>query len=327
MDANLILQNLLSPPILLFIVGLCAALLKSDLHVPDPIPKLLSLYLLWAIGFKGGVGLAASGITPEIAAQLLAAIALSLAVPLYTFLPLKARLGPANAAAIAATYGSVSAVTFVTAVAFLERRGEHYGGHMVAALALMESPAIIVALLLHRMATRGENGGARSGHILRESFLNGAVFLLLGSLAAGWLTGPEGMAQVKPFAVDIFPGVLSFFLLDMGLVAGRRIGELGSDRSFLVVFALVVPVINAAAAIAIAAAMGMDRGDALLFVILGASASYIAVPAAMRMALPDASPSLFVPMALAVTFPFNITIGLPVYAAILDRVLPAAPPL
>jgi len=327
MDLQLVLGNLLSPPILLFLVGALAALLKSDLTIPEPIPRLLSLYLLWAIGFKGGVGLAHSGLTPEISSQLLAAIGMSIAVPLYTFFPLRKRLGASNAAAIAATYGSVSAVTFVTAAAFLERRHEPYGGHMVAALALMESPAIIVALLLHRRSTRGDNGGVRGGHILRESFLNGAVFLLLGSLAAGWLTGDRGMAQVKPFAVDIFPGVLSFFLLDMGLVAARRLRDLGRDKAFLVAFAIVVPLVNAAAAIAIAAAMGMGRGDALLFVVLSASASYIAVPAAIRMAVPDASPSIFVPMALAITFPFNITVGLPLYAAILDRVLPAAVPL
>lgn len=320
MDFNLLIGNFLNPPILFFFLGLLAVSVKSDLEIPAPIPKILSLYLLFAIGFKGGVGLAAGGFETQIVVILTAAVAMASVVPLYAFFVLQRKLPVADAAAIAATYGSISAVTFITAAAFLDKLGIAYGGYMVAAMALMESPAIIVAVLLYRLRSANETDAVFSWRELwRDAFFNGSVFLIMGSLVIGALSGEAGAKALKPFTNDIFAGVLCFFLLDMGIVAARRLGDLKRAGVFLTAFAILLPLVNAAAAIPLARVLGLSEGDAFMFTILCASASYIAVPAAMRLSIPEANPSLYVPMSLAITFPFNIIAGMPIYLAIINH--------
>ena len=321
MDFNLLTSNFLNPPILFFFLGLAAVFVKSDLEIPAPIPKILSLYLLFAIGFKGGVGLAASGLQTQIVVVLAAAVLMATVVPLYAFFVLRRKLPVADSAAIAATYGSISAVTFITAAALLEKLGIAYGGYLVAAMALMESPAIIVAVLLYRLRSVDKNGASFSWKELwRDAFFNGSVFLIMGSLVIGALSGDAGAKVLKPFTNDIFVGVLCFFLLDMGIVAAKRLGDLRRAGAFLTAFAILLPLVNAALAIPLAYVIGLSEGDAFMFTILCASASYIAVPAAMRLSIPEANPSLYVPMSLAITFPFNIIAGMPLYLAIINRI-------
>jgi hypothetical protein len=316
MDFNLLVGNFLNPPILFFFLGLLAVTVKSDLEIPAPIPKILSLYLLFAIGFKGGVGLASGGLQTQIVIVLAATVMMASLVPLYTFFVLLRKLSVADAAAIAATYGSISAVTFITAAAFLEKLGIAYGGYMVAAMALMESPAIVVAVLLYRLRSSNKSDEDFSwSELWRDAFFNGSVFLIMGSLIIGVLSGDAGAKTLKPFTGDIFAGVLCFFLLDMGIVAARRLGDLKRAGVFLTAFAVLVPLVNAAFAIPLAAVLGLSYGDAFMFTILCASASYIAVPAAMRLSIPESNPSLYVPMSLAITFPFNIIAGMPIYLA------------
>ncbi|BAU10388.1 hypothetical protein LEP3755_08720 [Leptolyngbya sp. NIES-3755] len=315
MDFSLIISNFLNPPVLFFFLGMLAVLVKSDLDIPAPIPKLFSLYLLLSIGFKGGVELARSGISQAVVVTLFAAIAMSILVPIYTFFILRSRLDPYNSAAIAATYGSISAVTFITAGSFLDQLQIPYDGYMVAALALMESPAIIIGLILVNVFTDrpDDSESIQWSEVLREAFFNGSVFLLVGSVAIGFLTGEHGWQTLKPFTQDMFYGVLTFFLLDMGLVAAKRIQELQKAGAFLVSFGVLIPLVNATIGIFLAKAIALSSGDALLFSVLCASASYIAVPAAMRLTVPEANPSFYISAALAVTFPFNILIGIPLY--------------
>lgn len=328
MDSSLILSNILNPPILFFFIGLIAVFVKSDLEIPQPLPKLFSLYLLFAIGFKGGHEIHESGINSEIALTLLVAVIAAAIVPIYSFFILKIKLDNYNAAAIAATYGSISAVTFITATSFLEQQTPPvaYGGHMVAALALMESPAIIVGLILVRLFTRSKEANQANGvgdfswsEVLREAFLNGSVFLLLGSLVVGMVTSENGWNRLEGFTGDIFYGMLTFFLLDMGIVAAKRIDDLKRGGSFVIGFSILMPVFNALIGIFVSRLIGISVGNALLFSVLWASASYIAVPAAMRMTVPEANPSLYISMALALTFPFNIIIGIPIYLQIINR--------
>jgi uncharacterized protein len=313
MDVSLVMSNILSPPVLFFFLGMLAIFLKSDLEIPPPLPKLFSLYLLFAIGFKGGSELAKSGVSQEVVLTLLASILMACAVPVYTFFILRLKLDIYNAAAIAATYGSISAVTFITASSFLNELGIEFSGYMVASLALMESPAIIVGLLLVKVFASDKDGEFSWPEVLREAFLNSSVFLLVGSLIIGALTGEKGWKVEEPFTQGIFYGVLTFFLLDMGLVAARRIKDLGQTGSFLIFFSIFIPIFNAVVGILLAKLIGMPQGNALLFSVLCASASYIAVPAAMRMTVPEANPSLYVTTALAITFPFNIIVGIPLY--------------
>lgn len=315
MDVSLIISNILNPPVLFFFLGMTAVFVKSDLEIPAPIPKLLSLYLLFAIGFKGGVELIKSGITQDVVLTLLAAIFMACFVPLYTFFILKIKLSNYDAAAIAATYGSISAVTFITASAFLTELEITFDGFMVAALALMESPAIIVGLILVNLFGAGKSQDFEWSEVLKEAFLNSSVFLLVGSLIIGVLTGEHGWEVLEPFTQGLFYGILTFFLLDMGLVAAQRIKDLKKTGVFLVGFAILIPIVNAGLGLVIAKLIGMSVGNALLFSVLCASASYIAVPAAMRMTVPEANPSLYVSTALAVTFPFNIIVGIPLYLA------------
>lgn len=260
MNSSLILSNILNPPVLFFFLGMLAIILKSDLEVPQPLPKLFSLYLLLAIGFKGGHELAESGINTEIALTLMAAIFMACAVPIYSFFVLKVKLDAHNAAAIAATYGSISAVTFITASSFLTQLHIAYGGHMVAALALMESPAIIVGIVLIRLfATDKKDSNFSWSEVMREAFLNGSVFLLIGSVVIGFVTGAKGWEKLHPFTDEVFYGVLSFFLLDMGIVAARRIKYLSKTGSFLIAFSVFMPIANAIVGIFIAKLIGISE--------------------------------------------------------------------
>ena len=325
------LVNLTSPPLLFFFLGVAAAVVRSDLEIPTQVAKFLSLYLLFAIGFKGGVALAKSGLDASVWQALLASVALASVVPVYVFYVLRRRIALADAAAIAATYGSISAVTFVTCTSYLDTGGIPWSGYLVASMAIMESPAIIIGIVLYRLHAAGADAnGLQWRELLREACLNGSVFLIVGSMLIGWLTGPRGMQQISPFVTDLFIGMLCLFLLDMGIVAARRLQHLHSvkaskDRrsqpALLIAFALVLPLVNATLAGTVAWLLQMPEGDALLLTILGASASYIAVPAAMRLALPEANPSTYLPMSLAVTFPFNLLVGIPLYHRVLQWLL------
>ena len=332
MDPSLILQNLLSPPVLFFGLGLASVLLRSDLEIPAPLPKLFSLYLLLAIGLKGGMELQHSGLDRLVLLTIGAALTMALLIPITSFLLLRTRFDTYNAAALAAAYGSISAVTFITAETFLGSLAVPFDGFMVAALALMESPAIIIGLLLVRLTAPraegpGDQGNAlRWGSLLHEAFLNSSVLVLVGSLLIGVLSAafsPAGMTKMEPFSEQLFYGALSFFLLDMGIVAGQRLRELKETGAFLIAFALLSPPVHAAAGLGVALLLHLPQGDALLFMVLCASASYIAVPAAMRMTVPQANPSLYITASLGLTFPFNIVVGIPLYMAAVQRLIPA----
>jgi len=316
----------LSPPVLFFFLGALAAMVRSNLRIPSAVTKLLSLYLLWAIGFRGGVELLEGGFTRDVVLSLGAAMLLATVVPVYTFYYLRRTLDAPNAAALCATYGSISAVTFMTAASVLDQRGIAHGGHMVAAMALMESPAIVIAVLLLKKSERSPEGLAERvpwRKLMHEAFLNGPVLLLLGSLAIGLLTGERGYQAFKPLCTDLFNGVLVFFLLDLGLVAAKRLRGFKEQGLSMVLFALIVPLINAALALGLARALSLPPGDSILLVVLAASASYIAVPAAIRLVVPKANPGLYIPMSLGVTFPFNIAIGIPLYTWLVLSLWPA----
>ncbi len=321
------LTTLLDPAILFFFLGMFASLVRSNLEIPAPIGKFLSLYLLMAIGIKGGVALSVSGIHMQMLAGLAIALFMAFLVPLYTFPVLRHKLDGFNAAAIAATYGSVSAVTFIAAGQFLDNHGVEYGGYMAVALVLMEAPAVIMAVALAAMVRTSldkHSAGAavnigKSSHtfsmrnILHESFTDGAILLLLGSLLIGVVVGTEGYKVMKPFTGDLFKGLLAFFLLEMGILVARRIREMKGVGPFLIAFAFLVPIVNAAIAVALSHLAGLSAGDTLMLAVLAASASYIVVPAVVRVAIPEANPGLYFGMALALTFPFNIVLGIPLY--------------
>ncbi len=313
---NETLSNLLSPPVLFFFLGVIAAVAKSDLEFPGPLAKGLALYLMVAIGLSGGKELAGRGFESSSLVALGGAVFLAFVIPVFVYLVLRRFFGRVNAAAIAATYGSVSAVTFIAAMTFLERQGIPFHGSMIAAMALMESPAILVGIWL------AKGNGLPWKVLLREAALNGSVLLLLGSLFIGMLASQGSGEALHPFFKSIFPGVLCLFLLDMGLISGRRLGDLLRAGWRAVLPALILPPVQALLGIAMAAILGLDKGDALLLAVLAGSASYIAVPAALRVALPEANPGLYLPMALAVTFPFNIVIGIPLYLGIIARFWP-----
>ncbi len=324
---SLFLANLSSPPLLFFFLGAAAAFLRSDLEIPTQVAKFLSLYLLLAIGFKGGVALAESPLDGSVWLTLGSALVLAAIVPLVVFALLRKRMQIADAAAVAATYGSISAVTFVTCISYLDASGIAWSGHLVAAMALMESPAIIIGILLYRLSQRQDSDQKTTidwRELGREACLNGSVLLIVGSLVIGFISGADGKAQLAAFTNDIFLGMLCLFLLDMGIVAARRLQEVSegsSRRSFgagsMALWGVSFALINAVLGGSLALLLGLSEGDALLLTVLGASASYIAVPAAMRLALPEANPSIFLPMSLAITFPFNLLIGIPLYHQIL----------
>lgn len=311
-------EPFLSPVILFFLLGALAALARSDLAIPEPIAKAMSLYLMAAIGLKGGVSVAAHGLEAGLIWAALAALALSFLLPLPAFALLRGfgRLDGTNAGAVAAHYGSVSVVTYVTATEMLRIAGTPPAGYMVAALALMETPAIVSGLLLaRRSAGQGTRDGDNAG-LWHEVLLNGAVVLLIGSFVIGMIAGPERFAPVAPVFEGGFRGILCLFLLDMGLIAVRRLRDARSLTLRLATIAILLPVVNGAIGVGIGTLIGLDVGSAAALGVLAASASYIAVPAAMRLALPSADPGLYLAMSLGITFPFNVVVGIPAIAAI-----------
>jgi hypothetical protein len=334
------MQNLLDPAILFFVFGVFAGAVRSNLEIPRSIAKFLSLYLLMALGLKGGFALASSGFSGEVLVSLAAAIALAFAVPALGYAFLRNRVSRYDAAAVAAAYGSVSAVTFVTAMQFLEGQGLAFGGHMVVAMVVMESPAIIMAVFLANAlrqsgagavlassgggAVLGAPGPVASvplGRIIHESFTDGAHLLLLGSMAIGYLSGDAGKAMMQPFSGDLFKGLLAFFLLDMGLMVARNAADARKASPALLAYAALGPLVHAGLALAMAWGLSLPVADAALLMVLAASASYIVVPAVLRYAIPEANPAIYFGLSLGVTFPLNILVGIPLYTAVAQRVL------
>ena len=313
---SLAATNLLSPIILSFALGVAASLARSDLSVPEAAAKALSIYLLFAIGFKGGVSVAAHGIDAKLGLTLVAGIILSAGLPIIAFALLKLMTGLSrlDAAAVAAHYGSISIVTFVAATSVLQSSGIVFEGYMVAVAAAMEAPAILSALWL---ITRGGGDQRMDGELWREILLNGSIVLLVGSFLIGWITGEKGLEEISSFIVAPFKGVLCLFLLDMGLVAGRGLRD-RSDvlRPGVLAFGVLMPIIGSTLGAVFGLLLGLSTGGVALLMVLSASASYIAVPAAMRVALPEANPSIYLTLSLGVTFPFNLTLGIPLYVAV-----------
>ncbi len=320
---DLALNNLISPMVLFFALGLAAALARSELSVPEAVAKTLALYLMMSIGFKGGAEVAKTGLTSTMLAVIVAGIILSFLIPVIAFFFLRAisKLSAIDAAAVSAHYGSISIVTFVAATQTVTALDLPYEGYLIAVAAIMETPAILSALLLAR---RSGGGGAEAepiGKLLREIALNASVVMLVGSFLIGWATGPRGLEMISAFIIDPFRGILCLFLLDMGLVAGRGMRQGFKHLSPPVIgFGIAMPLISAALAAGAAYIVGLSPGGAALFITLAASASYIAVPAAMRLALPDANPSIYLTLSLGVTFPFNLTLGIPLYLAIAEAI-------
>ena len=334
------MQNLLDPAILFFLLGVLAGAIKSNLEIPPAISRFLSLYLLMALGLKGGFALSHSGLTANVGINLAAAMVLAISIPLMGYWFLRRFVAGFDAAAVAATYGSVSAVTFVTAVQYLENQNIDYGGHMAAAMALMESPAIILAVVLANtlrqkqtppIVSLGSGVAGLSGppnqqsisigKILHESFTDGAQLLLLGAMVVGMMTGDAGKAAMEPFSGDLFKGMLSFFLLDMGLMAARNLPQVKGKSPALIAYAIIGPILHASLALGLAFVLNLPAGDGALLMVLAASASYIAVPAVLRFALPEANPSLYFGLSLGITFPLNILFGIPAYVSISQAVL------
>jgi len=315
-DFDILISNITNPTLLFFVLGIIAVALKSDLEIPESSSKFIALYLLFAIGFKGGQELVHSGFTAEIGYSLALGVAISALIPVYVFFLLKKKLGVADAGAVAAAYGSVSAVTFVAAASFLEAQKIPFGGHMVAVMALMESPAIIVGVLLLMNYDREDEVPGRFRNVMGHSFTNGSVLMVFGSLLIGIIADTKQAEGIKPFTTDIFKGFLAIFLLEMGMVTARRFGAFRRYGLVVTLAAVLFPAINGIVVALASKLVTVDPGNRFIFAVLAASASYIAVPAAMRMAAPKADPGLYVPMALGVTFPFNVTFGMPCYLAI-----------
>lgn len=320
MNLDLLISNVTNPAFLFFILGIVAVKLKSDLEIPPNSSKFISLYLLFSIGFKGGQELSHETFSSEIVWSMLFGIGLSLVIPIYTFFILKRKLNIYDAGAIAAAYGSVSAVTFVTAVSYLDIQKLELHGHMVAIMALMESPAIIAGLILISIFGKNNSTKVNPYNAIKHSFTNGSVLLILGSLIIGLLANAKQAEGIKPFTNDIFKGFLAIFLLDMGIVSGRKLNSLTTNGIFPFIFAIIIPLINGCVVAYLSSYITHDVANRFVFAVLAASASYIAVPAAMKIAVPQANPGLFLPMALAITFPLNITIGMPLYLSIVNLV-------
>ena len=319
MDLHLLIDNLTNPALLFFVLGVLAVRLKSDLAIPEGSSKFISLYLLFAIGFKGGQELSHSEFSMEIIWSMVFGMVVACIIPLYTFFILKKKLSIENSGAIAAAYGSVSAVTFVTAVSFLELQNTIFSGHMVAVMALMEAPAIIIGVILIRLYNKNEKTTTSLSEIIKHSFTNGSVLLILGSLVIGFVASDQQALGIKPFTTDMFKGFLAIFLLDMGIVSGKKLNDFFKSGWFTAVFAVVVPLINGCLVAYLSQWITDDIGNRFIFAVLASSASYIAVPAAMKIAVPKANPGIFLPMTLAVTFPFNITLGMPIYYAVVSN--------
>ena len=322
------MANFLDPAILFFIFGAFAGAVKSNLEIPQPIARFLSLYLLMALGLKGGFALHKSGFTTEIAFSLGLAVFLAILIPIIGYQILRTKLNAFDAAAIAATYGSVSAVTFITATQYLDQFHISYGGHMAAAMALMESPAIILAIVLankarvaHAKQTQTSFTQTGISKILHESFTDGAQLLLLGSMVVGLVSGDDGQKLMAPFSIDLFKGMLAFFLLDMGLMAARNIKGLRGKPAITLIYAIASPLSHALIALVLCKLIGLPLGNTILLMVLASSASYIAVPAVLRHALPEVNPAIYMGMSLGITFPFNIILGIPLYAMIAKLVI------
>jgi hypothetical protein len=327
------MSSFTDPAILFFLFGLLAGLFKSNLEIPPPISRFLSLYLLMALGLKGGFALAKTGFSDDVLVSLGCAVLLAILIPMIAYQVLRRFVSPFDAAAVAATYGSVSAVTFITATQILDSLQIEFGGHMAAAMALMESPAIIIAIVF---ANRLRQGGVASpvnpaalppkksnqmsiGKLLHESFTDGAQLLLLGSLLIGIISGEAGQAVMRPFSVDLFKGLLAFFLLDMGLLAAKNVPALLRQSPLLFAFGILAPLFHASLALGLAQLCGLSVGDTILLMVLASSASYIAVPAVIRYAIPEANPTLYVGLSLGLTFPLNLLFGIPLYVQIANR--------
>lgn len=328
------LHNLVDPAILFFVIGVLAGLVRSNLEIPPAISRFLSMYLLMALGLKGGFALAASGLNAQVVAGLGIAVVLAVVVPLIGYTLLRRWVSGFDAAALAATYGSVSAVTFITATGHLDKIGLPYGGHMAAAMALMESPAIVLAVLMANRLRQQQTapagvvlgggaavlGGPPGGGVstdwrklLHESFTDGSQLLLIGAMVVGILTGEAGREAMQPFSGDLFKGMLAFFLLDMGLMAARNLPGLRGRSPVLLAYGVLAPLLHASLAWALARTAGLPAGDTALLMTLAASASYIAVPAVVRYAIPEANPSLYFGLSLGLTFPLNLLLGIPLY--------------
>lgn len=313
---QLAIDNLLSPPVLGFALGLLAVAIGGDLRLPDAVYQGLSMYLLLAIGLKGGVALRESDVQDAIL-PLIGTIALGIAIPIVAYLILRVvtNLGPMDRGAIAAHYGSTSLVTFTAALVFLEASAIGVEGYAVTLLAVLEIPGLIVGLML---AGRARSRELPWGESLREILAGRSVLLLLGGLLIGVLTGPVGYERVEPFFGALFVGILTLFLVELGVLAGRRLPDIKKSGPALPVFAIVFPILAAFAGILVGGAAGMSVGGAAILGVLAASASYIAAPAAVRLALPEANPGYYLTMSLGITFPFNLVIGIPLYLAIAE---------
>ncbi len=318
MTTNLILNNLTNPTLLFFILGITAAVIKSDLEIPAPTVKFISLYLLFSIGFKGGQELQHSEFNIEIVNSILFGLLIATLIPLYCFYILKQKLSISNAAAVAASYGSVSAVTFVSAVSFLEMQSMHSDGHMIAVMALMEFPAIVVGVMLIRKFEKSDDATTSLSKVVKHAFSNASVIMILGSLLIGMISDSKQAEGIKPFTTDIFKGFLAIFLLEMGLVTAKRFKAFKEQGVYVMIFALLAPLLNGIAVAYTSQFITQSVANRFIFAILAASASYIAVPAAMRFAAPKADPGLYIPMALGFTFPLNISIGMPIYFYIIN---------
>jgi len=329
------MQSLLDPAILFFVLGVFAGAVKSSLEIPPAISKFLSLYLLMALGLKGGFELAHAGLSADVMLCVGAAMLMAFVVPAMGYAVLRHRVSKFDAAAVAAAYGSVSAVTFLTAMQYLEGQGIQPGGHMAVAMVLMESPAILMAVVLAnalraqamvQASQAGAGSAAGAGHIsvkqvLHESFTDGAQVLLLGSLVVGCLSGDAGKAVMAPFSTNLFKGMLAFFLLDMGLKVAHHFPQARQNSAWLIAYAVVAPMVHAALALGLAALLGLSVGDAALLMVLSASASYIVVPAVLRDAMPEANPALYFGLSLGITFPLNLILGIPAYTWAARQVL------
>lgn len=312
MNPNLFLENMTNPAFLFFLLGIIAVYVKSDLQIPSTTSRFIAIYLLFSIGFNSGQELSHQPITMEILSSFGFGIAIAAIIPLYVYFLARIKLPVHDSVAIASAYGSVSAVTFVTAASYLEANQMSLQGHMVAVMALMESPAIIVGLILFSiMSEKGKTLSWKS--VMQHSFANASVLLILGSLLIGYLASPKHAEGIRPFTSDLFKGFLSIFLLDMGLICGKEIKRFFAFGWFPIALASILPLLNGSIVGILSTWITQDISNQFIFAILGASASYIAVPAAMNIAVPEARPSLYVPMALAITFPINITIGFPLY--------------
>lgn len=321
MNFQILISNLTNPTLLFFLLGIIASILKSDLEIPSGTVKFISLYLLFSIGFKGGQELAHEHFSKEIYLSLLLGFAIAAFIPFYAFFILKRSMSVSNAGAVAAAYGSVSAVTFVAATTFLENMQLHFGGHMVAVMAFMESPAIMVGIFLLMKYDADAKENNSMGKIMHHSFTNGSVLMILGSLIIGFIADSKQAEGIKPFTTDIFKGFLAIFLLEMGMVTAKNNTAFKKNGWKALFFGIGFPLLNGIAIALLSRFVTTDVANRFVFAILAASASYIAVPAAMRLAAPKADPGLYIPMALGVTFPFNITVGMPLYFAVIQATL------